>query len=190
MIISFCVLFCLNLILVGIKKQNKMVVILSYILLIILMAGNTEGPDVGTYRYYYRQASAGVLVSGDFGYYLIERLCGQYLHMSFYLFRLILSIICIALIDSAFQYWDGNKHLGIALYMGYPFFMDVIQIRNFVAISIVIYSLRYLISKDRMDIFKYIMLVLIASSVHIISMIFLFFLIYKLISVQMKLTSL
>ncbi len=180
MTIIFCLLFCLNLIFVRLKEQNRIVIILSYIVLIILMSGNTEGPDVETYRYYYRQASAHIFLSGDFGYYLVECLCGKYFHMSFYLFRLILSVICILLIDSAFRYLDGNRHFGMVLYMGYPFFMDAIQIRNFVAISIVLYSLRYLVSTDKMDTLKYIVLVLVACSFHAVSMLFLLFLIYQL----------
>lgn len=50
--------------------------------------------------------------------------------------------------------------------MTYQFFMDTMQLRNFLAVSIFIYGLQYLLNINKKNKLKYFIFVIIASSIH------------------------
>ena len=106
------------------------------------------------------------------------------LGLSFNAFRMLLGIVGYALIISTIKVLTKNTNQVLALYLIFPFFNDVIQIRNFLSMSIVIYASRYLVRSRKSDALKYVLLVLLASRIHTASLFYLVFLLAKKLKVK------
>lgn len=129
------------------------------------MGANTQNPDFNAYQLNYNTPSVkGV----EFGYYFLVKIF-NFLGFSYSTFRMILSIIGILLIDQTVSKLIKNKSPFYLLYFIYPFFMDVVQIRNFLAMALFIFSAPYLTSNKKTDLLKFLVIMFIASSIHLIS---------------------
>lgn len=81
------------------------------------------------------------------------------------------------------KYFQINSNFVIGLYFIYPFFLDVVNIRNYLAMTIIIYSFRYLVEKKKL---KFIFWVILASSIHLTAWLYLPFLIIDKIKIGRK----
>lgn len=90
------------------------------------------------------------------------------------IYRAITFLICSLLVIVTFSQISNNYSYFLSLYFLYCFLFDIQQIRNFIAISIIIFSFKYLISGK---VVRYIACVIIASLFHFTAIIFLLFLI-------------
>lgn len=179
MVFIWVLIIMLNLVLAYIKKESKILILISLFIMSFLMSGNSDGADVVAYRLIYEQG-AGKLSFLDAGYELIQNISRQYLHLGFYGFRLFVTLLSLCLIYSTIKYYGIRAHLPVALYMCYLFFMDTIQLRNFIAMAIFIFSIRYLPKDGVKNILVYVLCNLIGASIHIAFLSTLFFLIYKI----------
>lgn len=161
------------------KKQSKFVYIVSIGLLIILMAGKSEGPDMNSYLTMYNGAKEGVNLFGEIGYFGLEYLFGHVLRCNFYLFRAFITIVGYTFMFKGISFFSVNYHWIIAMYMGYLFIIDTIQLRNFIAMAIFIFAFHFFISENWKDWIKYIVLIIIAATFQTTLLFTLSFLIYK-----------
>ncbi len=67
--------------------------------------------------------------------------------------------------------------LAILCYICYPFFLDLVQIRHFMAMAIFVFACRYLFHYNKTNLIKYCLLIFLAATQHIIALAFLFFII-------------
>ena len=108
--------------------------------------------------------------SRDSGYTLINYYA-NYSGFNYIEFKTILSLLCML----ALSYWvyrlSNNCICFLILYLIYPFFMDVIQIRNYIVEIILFYAL-YDLSQNKNTI-KYVLFVLIAASFHSLALVYL-----------------
>lgn len=120
------------------------------------------------YDYYTpRGLSDGQLV--DFGFVVLCKLFYN-LGCSYETFRgIYISIACVIMYKSI-QYFTDNSKLPIMLYLVFPFALDIVQMRYMFALSIVIYSLRFL---KEGKISKYIIGVIIASTQQLVAIFYL-----------------
>lgn len=152
------------------KRKSKILIFAFIVLLLILMGGNTKNPDYYSYEILYY--NYGNVVSADFGYRI---LCAIFrnLGINYEGFRIIISLIGFYLINITIKKYSANKIFVYLLYAIYPFLLDVVQIRNFLMTSIVIYAMSYLVKKSGKSTIKYILFILIASSIHITALVYL-----------------
>lgn len=162
---------CLNMLNVFIRKKRKFISVSLFLLLVILMGTNTNNPDYFVYKDYFNLTRS----INDFGFMFLIRLFNS-LNISYEHFRLILAFIGLLLINITVKKSTNNNSLFYLLYFIYPFFIDVVQIRNFIAYAIVLYAITYLIEGTKNGKTKFAALVLIASSIHLTSVIYLVFL--------------
>lgn len=144
-----------------IKKRSTLLSLLLVITLWILFGFNTGNADYATYERMFN----GSLKPPDMGF---EFLLGFFnlIGFTYQQFLIIISLICYAIIFISIKRYTENLSYVMALYFIYPFMFDVVQIRNFIAFTILLYGLQYLFTNNRIDIFKYIFFVLAASSIH------------------------
>lgn len=159
------------------KKRNKFVFFIALCLIFIFMTFNNAGRDIVPYMTAYKQIGeaaslkhALTITYMDKGYALLMFFAHKF-GFNFYAFRSVLMLICLTLLVSTIKYYKANPNLIIAIYMGYLFLFDTIQIRNFVAECIILFATRYLLGK-RQSVLKYLLCICVATSVHLVSIIY------------------
>ena len=140
--------------------------------LIIIVSNTTNIPDYLTYKHIYESSSQNF----ELGYQVLQTIAHS-AGLNFETFR-----VCVLLLSFVLMYFGLKKlQVGInvpfSLYAIYPFTMDVIQYRNMLAISIIIFSLHYLLKPGKKNTVKYIIGVLVAFSIHVLSIVYLLLLI-------------
>lgn len=152
--------YYINIINLFFLKNKRILTLLFPIILIILYGGNTVNPDYSAYEmnYLYDQYE-----HFEIGYTILEKLFFS-LGISYNGFRLVLASIGITLIHTTVKKIIPKRaSLFYILYSLYPFMMDVVQVRNFLAMSIFIFSIHFLIEDKKNKDIKYIITIIIAS---------------------------
>lgn len=104
------------------------------------------------------------------------------MHIPYQVFVGIYGIIGLSLVAVTIHKFSSKKSLVAACYFIFPFVFDAIQLRNFMALSLIIFALRFLIRNNKFDWLKYLILNIIAISFHTFAIICLFFLLLNFIS--------
>lgn len=179
-VVYFYILLCVaNLIIGFIGKKSRIVSFLSYFIIILLMSLNTKGPDIGNYLYDYNVTQSGNGIIAENGYNYFRYFCANIINLDFFAFHLLISIVCFTLIISTVSYLKANENCVIGLYLSYLFFVDTIQIRNFVVEAIFIFAVRYLFVDKRFNTIKYLICMLVAFLFHKIALIYLILVVCK-----------
>lgn len=169
------ILLSVLLLLLGfIKPKSKKISYLIVLLMWILYGFNTYNVDFNIYNNIFNYTKAGHTYM-QFGYSYLNEIA-HYLDWSFIFFKVVITLLAFVLLYKSILVYTSNIAFVLALYMIFPFLLDVVQLKTFLSMTIVIYSLRYLINTDRKSVIKYIGLILIASSVHYLSLFYLFLL--------------
>lgn len=138
---------------------------------IIIFSFNTENPDLFNYSYHYMNGGRGM----EPIYSLLETLF-RTVGVDYIVLRTALCIFGLILLTKAF--WDLSPYPNVlfSLYLFYPFPLDVIQVRSFVANSLIVFAMRYIIfylkNKDKKNILIFVVLVLAATGFHYVSILF------------------
>jgi hypothetical protein len=134
--------------------------------------------------YYYLKANGlKVYATTEFGFTFFVYVCTKF-GLSYKLFRTLIAIIGLLLMQKMAQKYSWKYSLVFILYFIYPFMLDVIQIRNFLAASIVIYSFHFLVQDSRKGDISYLIGILIAFSIHYMAVFFIPFLFIKKYSIS------
>jgi hypothetical protein len=89
----------------------------------------------------------------------------------------ILSFLGLSLIWSTIRLYSPKPQFVLILYYIYPFLLDVVQVKHFLAMSIILFSLRYLDMEK--GFWKYLVGIVVASFFHIISLVYLPFVFFR-----------
>lgn len=102
-----------------------------------------------------------------------------YLDFNYDIFLIFYSLIGLFLIGSTIHKFTPNYNVVWFLYFIFPFMLDVVQIRNFMSMSIVVFSFRYLINDNKLNIFKFLICIIVASLFHTSSLFYILFLLVR-----------
>ncbi|WP_310388448.1 EpsG family protein [Roseateles sp.] len=139
----------------------------------LAIAGNLDNPD----RFFYVENFEGIKTgdqdaSFEPGYQSLARIAAL-LGLDYGAFHFVLTGAALLLICTAIMELTDRPALGLLAYLFFPFFWDVTQVRNFYAMAIVIYGMKYLLVEQRASNLKYILLIIVASMFHITSLFYL-----------------
>ncbi len=179
-VILFYSVAVMNIIIGSMRKKNQLLVWIAFVLIFILMTYNFKGPDIGNYINGYINSLDGDAGFTEIGYKFLMRIANT-LNLNFFSFRAIISVVCLILFHSTIKFYKSNENIIIGLYMILLFFMDTIQMRNFVVAIIVLFSTKYLIDKSNFSALKYILCIIVATIFHSIAPIYLLLLVCKYI---------
>lgn len=149
------------------KKYFKWIPRLLIFFMWIVFWGSHDNPDSFNYLRMYDLQN-----SNDFGYNVLIRI-GNFFHLSYTSFLVFISLAGFILIFRTVSKYCENKSWMLLLYFFYPFMLDVVQVRNFLSMAMVIYAVNFLIRGYRHDNLKYITMVCLASTIQITSLIYL-----------------
>lgn len=165
----------------AVAKKSKLYSVIIFAFLLTLFGLNNHHLGYSNYfnmdfsNYYTAYLSSdGALSSRNMetGFRYIMYLSNS-LGLSMNSFRLVIGFFGFTLIINTIKRYSNYPNYVLSLYLIYPFINDVIQIRNFLAASIVIFSIRYLIENKKWNLFKYVLSIFIASSIHVSSLFYL-----------------
>lgn len=93
--------------------------------------------------------------------------CGNFLGLDFYQFKVIITIIALVLIFYALKDETTNLYYVMLMYTISFVFMDSQVLRNFLAMSVLLFSIRYLKDiQNKKNLFKAILCIIIATGIH------------------------
>lgn len=136
---------------------------LLMVLIILVVSANRKGNDIINYYISYNSNNS---LSSEWLYYLLERL-GKLLGLNFYQFRALISFAAYILIEKTLSLYCKKSGFVWLFYCFHLIYMDSMQLKNFLAASIFIYSTRYLFDlKQRTNVFKYIACIILEVGMH------------------------
>ena len=162
------------------RKESKIAYTLLFIWMFILFAFNYMNADYMMYERQYIRYGIGEQFYGV--EILWQFLCKFFynMHLPYSIFLIFYSSICMFLLNKSLTKFSKYKSLALSCFFAFPFFLEVVQIRDFMAICIVIFGLQFLYNdQDSHGTLKYILCCFIATGFHYISLFYLFLIIVK-----------
>ncbi|PJK16919.1 hypothetical protein CQS04_07130 [Chryseomicrobium excrementi] len=155
------------------KSRTLSVAMLSYMW--ILLWGNIENPDLENYQFLYEYVGLNGIgfQTSQIGLIFIIKIA-LYFGLSYTQFLALFSSIALFLIYITVEKHSKKPQIVYVLYFIYPFLLDLIQIKHFLAMSLVIFSINFLLKKTKKDLLIFFVIIAVASSIHIISIVFIF----------------
>lgn len=168
-----------------IKNRNKinkkeMIFVLIFIYLLFLMwTFYTFSYDNADYQSYKTSYENSMNITDekpqDLGFYYLS-VFFRTIGFSYNGFLGVISFICIVLLGLTINRYSRARNFTLILYIIFPFFFDVVQVRNFFAASLIIYSIRFLEEKSKKNILLFMIFIGTAFLFHTIALVYLLFL--------------
>lgn len=145
------------------EKLHIIIIILIVICMNIVMAGNIFNLDYNGYKYFYNNAI-------DYGEVLYQNLTQIFysLGFSYQEFKSISSVLFLLwLAYLLYEMAPKNvRLLTMCLYVVFPFFYDVIVVRNFMGSVLLLQGIYYLVSNHKHRVLLFLLFVLLACGFH------------------------
>lgn len=146
--------------------------------------------DNESYKFMYLNMNLQENYGTGYGWYFLNNLAKRQ-NLSFMDFKVILSILSILLLMLTAKYFLGkNSNIIWSCYLLYPGLIDQVQIRFFFATSISIFSLiflyLFLYNKKNWALVSYVLLIIVAYSIHTATIFYLLFIFLKIVGKHIK----
>lgn len=136
--------------------------------LIVLMGANTFNADFATYQWLY----TAKIPYGEPGYRLLTQF-GYLLGLSYQQFRLLLAALFLIILHRGVQKLTTHSAAFLAFYFCYPFFLDLIQLRNFMMMALLVYASHFLLQQTYRNLAFFALFVLLGASFQILGLLYL-----------------
>lgn len=177
----FLILVITNLWLAYNKQYSKIITILTLVAILMFMAG--AGPEYATEnrsldyinyeRRYNNITNVGITYDIQIGYTIIQKI-GAFLGLNFFWFRLTVIAIClIILYFFVIKKYTNNVHYFLTFYLMYPMIIDSEQLRNFIAMTIILSAINLLRKKTSIYKILYFLMVILAGTIHTVFLLYL-----------------
>ena len=170
------------------KKPNILwifvVIFLSY-----LVSVSSNVPDFSNYEYIYQHIIPTELFGMGKGWYFINNI-GRQNNLTYLQFKTILILIGLTLLFLTFEYFAKNSSNYVwGMYLLYPAFLDIVQTRFFLAISISVFGLIFLTQKNIWGTIMFFCFVTVATCIHNSNAFYYLFLLIPVIEKNKKIFS-
>lgn len=118
----------------------------------------------------------------EWGYWGVERFFHT-LGLNFFAFKNIYLTVAYFLVAKSIYDYSETPYQAMALYLLFPFLLDVVQMRNFMAGAIVIFALRFLRKKTLKNTVLYFLCIFLAFSQHTVAIIYILLYVVTLFSI-------
>lgn len=158
-------------------KLKKTTVTFAIVVMVILIYGLDNQLDLYNYAIRYENVMESNS-SREIGFQILIQ-CFKVFHIDFATFRTIMLLIGLVLIILHIKRITKDASFFMLIYMSYFIFLDGEQLRNFYALIIFVCAFKYLFQDTKSGTLKYIVLILLASTIHTSFLIYLALLIAK-----------
>lgn len=154
-------------ILVLLRPRSKVLTAVMMALFVVMIAGTHDSYDYNQYVIMYSRAASGLATTVS-GTWLLTKLMrlGALLGLDYDGFRLIITIIESLIIQSSLRKYCKNTAYAWLLFILFPGWWLTTLFRHTIALTILIWSLRYLIEDKKYNTLKYLVCVIIAGMFH------------------------
>ena len=160
------------------KKNNKFDDYLGLVIMVVLtiiMAHNKNNLDYANYAESYYKLSN--LKGAEFCYFVLQYI-GRSAGLSFECFRILIYVIGMFVLWIAIHKIIKQTWIFYSLYFLFPFFLDVIEIRNYLGLTIFVYAFTILVSGGVLYKIKFVFFILVAAGFHNVYLVFLPFIFF------------
>lgn len=171
------------------KKNSKFVFIALLGVLWILFAFTMGNTDYENYKVVYDNIDREFILqyykglANESGFRLLYRIFFA-MGFSYEVFLIVFAFVGLFLLSKVVWKYSMNPNVVMVLYFLHPFAIDSVQIRSFMAVSIVLYFLQFLIDGKKWGTQKYLVGVLLATTIHVSSIFFVILVLIKFFSVR------
>jgi hypothetical protein len=152
------------------QKHSVIYIVIFCIILLFIwswFAFNTGNADYNIYKnWYITTCSNGLQYRFEIGFSM-SMLIGAKLGLLYNQWLMIYSAIGIIMVGKSFYDYCNYPCIAVVMYFFYPYFFDVVQIRNFMAMAITFFALRFLKKFNIKNVITYIGFVLLAMLFHV-----------------------
>ena len=143
--------------------RSKVLFAIDFLFMWILMGWNHSTADYSVYLTRYTHPE--IYKTLEPLYVLLQNL-GQSLGMDYNLFLIAMSFLFLFIRMLAIRKLSNKPNIVIALYLMFPFIMDITQVRMFYATSLILLGLVFLLKNTKKDNLIFMAFVLMATSIH------------------------
>ena len=139
------ILLFINFIASILKGRGKIFSCMLLFFMWVLFWGNFDNADYLNYKnlYDYVSYSGTGYSTSQIGLVLIMKLASR-IGFEYHHFLMLLSLVGIYLISHTVNRYTDKPQFVFLLYCVYPFLLDIVQVKHFLAMSIIVYSFKYL----------------------------------------------
>lgn len=169
-------------------RENVFFNLLEILVLVVTVGISTNIADFAAYNSVYQYIGAGNFYPNTgVGWWFLCKL-GNMAGMTYGQFKMVILLLGLLLIRSTIKYFTSNQNYIWSLYIIYPAITDLIQIRFFMGIAIIIWAIKYLLRDTTKGYFIYCMLVIIAGQIHNSAYFYIFFIFWKIVIKNIRVT--
>lgn len=141
--------------------------------------------DIINYRYLF-EGMRSIIPNNvtDAGFYTIVGICKYVFGFSFQQTKAFILIVALLLLFRILLKYMSDLSLFFICYFSYFMFLDGEQLRNFLAFMIILNGLDFLLQGGKRNTIFFIVAIVIASTIHLMSVLFLLFLLIKMDSIK------
>lgn len=152
---------------------------------ILAFYSTTIADRISYYNMYYRIGIGSSAERVEFGFrYLIK--VANFFHLSADQFYFLIFLLTLCLYSFSFERYVQHSNMVFMMYIIFPFAVDAAQIRTMLADAIVIYALRYLEECKLKNMLAYVFCIILAVSIHNLTLFFILFLCVYIIKDKKK----
>ena len=154
------------------KKKNNKLDVFFLIALFIVGGFSTLRPDYQAYNDFFRYHSLGLGSISEPLYLILNSLASK-AGMSYEVFFALQVAASMLLLYRVAKFFNADVSIVLMLFAIFPFAINVVQIRNFFAFSIVLYGFvilyKYYSTGKKLNLLAYIAIIVLASLIHYVS---------------------
>lgn len=153
--------------------KSKVASLLLLVFMWILYSFNTYSGDYEVYRVFYEETTYSYLfLHFEPGFASIMGIC-RLMELSFSAYKMVLGTVFIVLLHFAIRRYTKFEALVLAIFIIFPFTYYISVLRAGIAMLIITFSFKYLASKKKFSLLKFIFVILFATLFHYSSLLFL-----------------
>lgn len=172
-IISICI------VLLGLcKRKSNTIYVIMLLWMWILFAFNYNNADYIMYQQFYNGDPLATMKNTEILFKISCEIAAN-IGLEYKTFIMIYSILPIIIIGKSIKKYTNNTNFVLGCYFIFPFLIDVVQIRHFMAMAIITYAFQFLLTDNKKDIIKYILLNVVAIGFHSSAIVYLLFILAK-----------
>ena len=157
------------------RKERKHYVssMLLCFFIFVVVAGNRFNADYEVYRITYENISLNLSFGllANWAYYSLIFFC-RFLRLSYEHYRLVAFLIGFYIIWISYNRVSKENYIAFLVYMIYPMMMDCTQMKNFLAMSFLLFGVTMLVTDEKKGKFKFLIALFISSGFHVTSLIY------------------
>lgn len=143
----YYIVILLNLVCLLTNKKNKFIQVISFLFIIVLMAGNTWNGDYIGYENYYN-GYADPHFQDEYGINLVFAV-GNAIGVSYQCVLFFIFLVCLLINSYVAKKMDSNMHVFYGVYLVFGILADTVVMRNYIALTFLTLAIYHMLNNNK-----------------------------------------